>query len=159
VRESLRLSCPSCLCTQARVGKLDPYRFFNPEDKENNNNNNSSNSSNSSSSNSNGGEGGKAVVGRLKIQVNKFLQLSKIFLLKKLIKEIVIIRGWIWDIGTPTKRPVTQRPFTKCPVTKRPFTKRPVTECPGYKMSRLPNVHFTKRPEYKTSRTQNVQFS
>ncbi len=53
------------------MGKLDPYRFFNPEDKENNNNNNSNNS-NSSGSNSNGGEGGKAVVGRLKIQVNKF---------------------------------------------------------------------------------------
>jgi hypothetical protein len=62
------------------VGKLDPYRFFNPEDKENNNNNNKSNSNNSGSSNSNGGEGGKAVVGRLKIQVNKFLQNKTRFL-------------------------------------------------------------------------------
>jgi hypothetical protein len=43
--------------------------------------------------------------------------------------------------------------FDKCGTP----TKRPVTECPGYKMSRLPNVHFTKRPKYKTSRTQNVQ--
>ncbi len=71
------------------MGKLDPYRFFNPEDKENNNNNNNNNSNSSSSnssSNSNGGEGGKAVVGRLKIQVNKFWQLNK-----KLIKEMVIV--------------------------------------------------------------------
>jgi hypothetical protein len=63
-----------------------------------------------------------------------------------------------WIDGTPTERPVTYRPVTKRPVTKCPFTKRPVTECPGYKTSRLPNVHFTKRPDYKTSRTQNVQF-
>jgi hypothetical protein len=33
-----------------------------------------------------------------------------------------------------------------------------MSNCPGYKTSRLPNVHFTKRPDYKTSRTQNVQF-
>jgi hypothetical protein len=52
--------------------------------------------------------------------------------------------------------------FTACKVfiwytTKRLVTKRPFTERPGYKTSRLPNVHFTKRPDYKTSRTQNVQ--
>jgi len=49
---------------QARVGKLDPHRFFNPEDKENNNNNDNSNSN----SNLGGGEGGLAAVGRLRLQ-------------------------------------------------------------------------------------------
>jgi hypothetical protein len=32
-----------------------------------------------------------------------------------------------------------------------------VTKCPGYKTSKLPNVHLTKRPGYCMSSLQNVQ--
>jgi hypothetical protein len=72
------------------------------------------------------------------------LNLSQQFFFSSISFSDLPVPGDPFVFGTPTKCPVTERPVTKPPVTGR--------------MSRLPNVQFTKLPDYQRPDYQRLDY-